>query len=129
MLAECLQTGLSVIPYYPLASGLLTGKYRAGRPAPEGSRLQARLGEGLVTNQRLRFVEALLAYAESKGHTLLELAMSWLASRPAVASVIAGATSPDQVRDNAVSARWQLTDAEIVEVDALLTRISAEAAA
>ncbi len=129
VLAECLRAGLSFIPYFPLASGLLTGKYRVGRPAPAGSRLEARFGDDPITQQNLRLVEALLAYVESKGHTLLELAISWLAARPPVASVIAGATSPEQVRANAAAVRWRLTDVELAEVDALLTRVSAEAAA
>ena len=122
VLPECRRAGLVFIPYFPLASGLLTGKYRLGRPAPQGSRLESRLGEEPFTNENLELVEALLAFAPSRGHHVGDLAISWLAARPAVASVIAGATSPEQVTANAAAARWRLTDAELQEVDAILSR-------
>jgi aryl-alcohol dehydrogenase-like predicted oxidoreductase len=122
VIPECRRAGLAFIPYFPLASGLLTGKYRLGRPAPQGSRLESRFGEEPFTTENLELVEALLAFAASRGHQLGELAISWLAARPAVASVIAGAISPEQVRANAAAARWRLTDAELEEVDAILSR-------
>lgn len=122
VLDECRRAGLAFIPYFPLASGLLTGKYRHGQPPPQGSRLQSRFGTEPFTEENLLLVEALLSLATSRGHTLVELAVSWLASRPTVASVIVGATSPEQVKTNATGAGWQFTDAEIVEIDAILSQ-------
>lgn len=122
VIPECLRGGIAFIPYFPLASGLLTGKYRLGRPAPEGSRLQTRAGTEPFTNENLELVEALLKFAALRGRQLVELAVSWLASRPAVVSVIAGATSAQQVRANAAAAGWRLTDAELQEIDAILSR-------
>ena len=125
VLPECARLGLAFLPYYPLAAGLLTGKYRRGQPAPEGSRMAAggRLGELAApkfTDESLALVEALDDFATSRGHTLLELAISWLLARPAVASVIAGATSPAQVRANAGAAGWTLRQADLVEIDAIV---------
>jgi aryl-alcohol dehydrogenase-like predicted oxidoreductase len=122
VIPECRRAGLTFIPYFPLASGLLTGKYRVGRPAPQGSRLESQFGEEPFTTENLELVEALLAFAASRGHRLGELAVSWLAARPAVASVIAGAMSPEQVTANAAAARWRLTDTELEAVDAILSR-------
>jgi aryl-alcohol dehydrogenase-like predicted oxidoreductase len=122
VIPECLRSGLAFIPYFPLASGLLTGKYRLSRPAPKGSRLESRFGTEPFTNENLELVDALSAFAESRGHTLVELAVSWLASRPVVASVIAGATSPEQVRMNAGAADWELTGTEHDEIEAVLSR-------
>jgi Predicted oxidoreductases (related to aryl-alcohol dehydrogenases) len=117
---ECVGSGITLIPFFPLANGLLTGKYRRGKPAPEGSRIGSGWHGELFTDENLDIVESLIRFAESRGHTLLELAISWLASHDVVASVIAGATSPDQVRANAAAAGWRLTDAEMAEVDAIL---------
>lgn len=122
VLEECRRAGLAFIPYYPLASGLLTGKYRYGQPPPQGSRLQSQFGTEPFTDANLLLVEALHTFATSRGRRLVELAVSWLASRPTVASVIAGATSPEQVQTNATAAGWQLTGAEIVEIDAILSQ-------
>lgn len=122
VIPECLRAGIAFIPYFPLASGLLTGKYRLGRPAPEGSRLQTRFGTDPVTDQNLELVEVLLEFATARGHQLVELAVSWLAAQPAVVSVIAGATSAQQVRANAAAANWRFTDADLQEVDAILAR-------
>jgi aryl-alcohol dehydrogenase-like predicted oxidoreductase len=122
VIPECRRAGLTFIPYFPLASGLLTGKYRVGRPAPQGSRLESQFGEEPFSTENLELVEALLAFAASRGHRLGELAVSWLAARPAVASVIAGAMSPEQVTANAAAARWRLTDTELEAVDAILSR-------
>jgi aryl-alcohol dehydrogenase-like predicted oxidoreductase len=121
----CAELGLVILPFFPLESGVLTGKYRPGEPAPEGSRLagvapdraQRFTGDG-----RLETAARLQAWAEERGHTLLELAMSWLAAHPVTASVIAGATRPDQVRQNAAAIGWQLSDAERAEVDAITGR-------
>jgi aryl-alcohol dehydrogenase-like predicted oxidoreductase len=115
VLDECSREGLAFLPFFPLASGLLTGKYHRGENAPEGSRLA-----GKVNGQKLEVAEALRAFAESRGHTLLELAISWLLRHDVVASVIAGATKPDQVRDNAAAAGWELSEEELAEVDRTL---------
>jgi aryl-alcohol dehydrogenase-like predicted oxidoreductase len=120
VLPECERTGIAFLPYFPLASGLLTGKYRCGRPAPPKSRLSGSgWGANRLTDQNLAIVETLLSFATSRGHTLLELAISWLLARPAVASVIAGATSPQQVQTNVAAANWRLTKAELTEIDTL----------
>jgi aryl-alcohol dehydrogenase-like predicted oxidoreductase len=121
VIPECLRAGLSFIPYFPLASGLLTGKYRRGQPPPAGSRLSTRVGTEPFTEENLAFVESLLAFAASRGHTLVDLAVSWLASRPAIASVIAGATSAEQVHANA-AAQWRLSHEDLARVDAILAR-------
>ena len=122
VLPECERLGLAFIPYFPLANGLLTGKYRRGKDAPAGSRLDSARGERLLTDRNLDVVERLIRFSESRGRTILELAFSWLLTRPAVASVIAGATSSEQARSNAAAAGWELTDAELAEVDSILTR-------
>lgn len=121
VLPECRRLGLAFLPYFPLANGLLTGKYRAGRPAPQDTRISTQERFGKLLNERnLQAVEALLQFAESRGHTLLELAFCWLLARPMVASVIAGATSAQQVRSNAQSVGWKLTPADLAEVDRIL---------
>jgi len=120
VLAECRTEGLAFIPYYPLARGLLTGKYRRGQPPPAGSRLShggAEQYERLATDDNLQAVERLEALAARHGRSLVELAVAWLLARPCVASVIAGATSPEQVRANAKAADWQLGPEELAEVD------------
>jgi aryl-alcohol dehydrogenase-like predicted oxidoreductase len=123
VLAECERLALAFIPYFPLASGLLSGKYRRGRPAPAGSRLAAGgRFKDLLSERNLILVEELTQFAAARRHTLLELAVSWLLSRPAVASVIAGATSPEQVAMNASAAGWRLTPADLAELDAILAR-------
>ena len=121
VLPECERLGLVFLPYFPLSSGLLSGKYRLGKPAPSGSRItpDGRFSD-LLSNDMLRKVEALIAFAEGRGRTILELAFSWLASHKPVASVIAGATSPEQVRANAAAADWALTPAELAEIDRIL---------
>jgi aryl-alcohol dehydrogenase-like predicted oxidoreductase len=119
VLAECARTGVGYLPFFPLASGLFTGKYRKGHAIPEGTRLQA--GARQLTEENLSLVESLTQFAESRGYTLLELAVSWLASQPVIASVIAGATKPDQVKANAAAANWRLTDADFAEVNTLLS--------
>jgi aryl-alcohol dehydrogenase-like predicted oxidoreductase len=119
VLPACEKHGVAFLPYFPLASGLLTGKYTKGEAPPEGTRLafwQPRKHLNL-SDATLERVERLSEFARSRGHGLLELAMSWLAARPAVASVIAGATSPEQVRSNAGAAGWSLTREEIAELE------------
>ncbi|PKN80364.1 MAG: aldo/keto reductase [Chloroflexi bacterium HGW-Chloroflexi-9] len=115
--------GLSILPFFPLASGLLTGKYKRGQAAPEGARLSAGpQADRLLTEQNYDTVEKLEAFAQERGHTILELAFSWLASLDYVGSVIAGATRPDQVAANAAAASWRLTSEEMAEVDRLTKR-------
>ena len=121
VLPECERLGLAFLPYFPLASGLLTGKYARGAAAPEGTRLsQSWAASRFMNDERLATVEALAAWARSRDHSILELAMSWLASHQAISSVIAGATSPEQVRANATAASWRLTEADLAEIDAIL---------
>ncbi|MGD0993772.1 MAG: aldo/keto reductase [Gemmatimonadales bacterium] len=121
VLAECGRLGLAFVPYYPLASGLLTGKYRRGQPAPKGTRLAINPGwnERFLTDPNVARAESLAAFAESRGHTLLELAFSWLLRHRVVASVIAGATSPEQVRANVAAGSWKLTGEDVARVDAI----------
>lgn len=119
VIPECQKQGLAFLPYFPLANGLLTGKYRRGEAAPKGSRGDAGFGPKVFTEENLAKVEKLTAFAESQGHTILELAFSWLAAQPAVASVIAGATSPEQVKGNATAANWKLTAADLEEISRL----------
>jgi aryl-alcohol dehydrogenase-like predicted oxidoreductase len=121
VIPECEKFGLAFIPYFPLASGLLTGKYRRGQPPPPGARLApGGRFENTLTEKNLELVEALMQFAESRRHTLLELAISWLAARPTVTSVIAGATTSQQVKMNAAAAGWRLSKADLAEVDQIL---------
>ena len=115
VLPLCRELGVSYVPYFPLASGLLTGKYRRGEPAPEGTRLAGREIEG----ERFARIEALTLFAEERGHTLLELAVSALASTPGMGPVIAGATTPEQVRANAAAAGWTLDADDLAALAAL----------
>jgi aryl-alcohol dehydrogenase-like predicted oxidoreductase len=122
VLPESVRLRLAFLPYFPLASGLLTGKYQRGRPAPKGTRIAAGgWAAELLTEQNLARVEAFNEFAISRGHTVLELAVSWLLAQPPVASVIAGATSPGQVKANTVAAAWRLTQEELAEVDGIAT--------
>jgi aryl-alcohol dehydrogenase-like predicted oxidoreductase len=122
VLATAHKLGLAFVPFYPLASGLLSGAYRRGRATPEVSRLgDGRPAEQVVGPAHLDVVERLAAYAEARGHTLLELSLSYLAAHAPVATVIAGATSAQQVRANAAATgAWALTDEELAEIVALL---------
>ena len=106
--------GVGILPYFPLASGFLTGKYRAGEAAPEGTRLAAggRMAERALSQDNFGRLARLEAFSAKCGRTLLELAIGWLASQPHVSSVIAGATKPDQVTANAKAAEWRLTEEE-----------------
>ena len=120
VLAECAALGIAFIPYFPLANGLLTGKYRKNQPPPPGSRIATGWNSRLLTDRNLDKVEQLIAFAESRGHTILQLAFSWLLTREMVSSVIAGATSPEQVRANANAPVWDLTEAELTEVNRIV---------
>ena len=121
LVAACQRHGLGILPYFPLASGLLTGKYRPGEEPPEGTRLSmlpAERRERVMNEAALAKVAGLERFARDHGHTLLELAMSWLASLPQMASVISGATRPEQVEANVAAAGdWRLTAEERDEVD------------
>jgi aryl-alcohol dehydrogenase-like predicted oxidoreductase len=108
---------IGLLPYFPLASGLLTGKYRRGEPPPEGSRLQAWGRESALTDATFDVLEALESFARSRGVTLLDLAIGGLAAKPPVASVIAGATSRDQVVRNVAAGAWQPTAEDLAELD------------
>jgi aryl-alcohol dehydrogenase-like predicted oxidoreductase len=113
--------GMGLIPYFPLASGMLTGKYRQGADAPAGTRmaLMKRLSDRYMTERNWRVVQKLDAFCAERSHTLLELAFSWLVSRSPVASVIAGATKPEQIEQNVKAADWKLSIDELNEVDRL----------
>jgi len=122
VLPECAAAGLAFLPFFPLFSGLLTGKYRRNEPLPEGSRLTAAPPErqaSAFTERNYEIVENLTAFAEKRGHTILDLAFARLLAYPAIPSVIAGATSGEQVRANAATAGWVLSADEIAEVDRL----------
>ena len=124
VIPACERLGMTLMPYFPLASGVLTGKYKRGEEPPEGTRLAAwgdRAGP-MLSDDRLDAVERLTVYAKDHRHTLPELALSYLAGSPTVASVIAGATSPEQLKANAAAtAAWTLSDAERAEVRELAT--------
>jgi aryl-alcohol dehydrogenase-like predicted oxidoreductase len=119
VIPACEKHRLGQLPYFPLASGLLTGKYRRGEKFAAGTRF-ATMGDyfaSVATDANFAKVEALERVAKAHGHTLLELAMSWLAAQPSVASVIAGATTPEQVHANAKSVSWKLSPAELAEIE------------
>ena len=124
----CRRNGLALLPYFPLASGMLTGKYTRGEEAPAGSRLarmSASRADRFANARNFDCVERLAVFAEERGHTILELAMSWLVAQPLVSSVIAGAMSPGQVRANAAAARWELLPEDLVEVDRITGDLAA----
>jgi aryl-alcohol dehydrogenase-like predicted oxidoreductase len=118
---ECEKLGISYLPYFPLASGLLSGKYTRGQTPPEGTRMH-RWGDraqGSLTDANFDIIDALSAWAKDHGHNVLELAIAWLAAKPFIGSVIAGATKPEQVTANVAAGEWDLSPAEVAEVDAL----------
>ncbi len=125
VLDACVKHDLAFIPYFPLASGVLSGKYRRGETPPAGSRLAGmpadRVDEAL-SDAVMNRVDALDAWARDHGHSLLELAFAWLLAREPVASVIAGATKPEQVSANAAASSWSLTPADVSEIDAVIAR-------
>jgi|tagenome__1003787_1003787.scaffolds.fasta_scaffold20985534_4 aryl-alcohol dehydrogenase-like predicted oxidoreductase len=123
VLDACERNGVAFIPYFPLASGVLTGKYHRNEAPPSGTRLAgmpAERANDALSDKVFDRVEALDGFARDHGHTLLELAFAWLLARPTVASVIAGATKPEQVEANAAAARWTLTPDELEQIDGLL---------
>jgi aryl-alcohol dehydrogenase-like predicted oxidoreductase len=116
VLPECERRGVGVLPFFPLKSGLLTGKYRRGRDAPEGTRLHGR--DQIADDETFDRLERLDAFCEERGIEPIDVAIGWLLARPAVASVIAGATKPEQVAANVAAAGWTLTPDEAAEVAA-----------
>jgi aryl-alcohol dehydrogenase-like predicted oxidoreductase len=124
VLAECERTGTAFLPYFPLASGLLSGKYRVGEPPPAGARL-TNMGEraaSQLSDERLSKVAALDEVARRSGHSVLDLSFGWLLSRSAVASVIAGATRPEQIAANVAGGGWRVGDDVLAAVDAIAPR-------
>jgi aryl-alcohol dehydrogenase-like predicted oxidoreductase len=122
VLPECERTGLAYLPYFPLYNGLLTGKYRRGADRPPGTRLTTTSAEQqarVFSDYNLGVVEALISYAGQRGHTILELAFARLLAHPVLASVIAGATSAEQVAANVAASSWSLTPEEIAAVDSI----------
>ena len=114
--------GLGLLPYFPLASGFLTGKYRPNEAAPEGTRLGggSPMAGRILNEGNYDMLVKLETFAQERGHTMIELAFGWLASKPYVSSVIAGATKPEQVEQNATSAGWRMTAEEMTEVDEIM---------
>ncbi len=130
VLAECARQRIAFLPYFPLKSGLLTGKYRKGQPIPEDTRVaKFERYRKLLTDENLDKVERLGDYARSHGHAVLDLAISWLLAHPVVACVIAGASSAQQVRANVSAASWGLSGADLEEIDNLLSREAGNATA
>ena len=119
LVPACLAYGIGILPYFPLASGLLTGKYHRGEPAPEGTRLAGARFAGQMTDERFDVVEALEAFAAERSISLLDVAIGGLAAQPAVGSVIAGATRPDQVKANVAAGRWVPTPEDVAALDAI----------
>jgi len=116
--------GIGLLPFFPLANGLLTGKYRRGEEPPRGSRIQAWGRESMLTDQSFDVLEALEAFAARRGITLLDVAIGGLAAQPAVSSVIAGATSPEQVAANVRAAQWQPGVEDLAEIDRITSAVA-----
>ena len=115
----CQKYGVGILPYYPLENGFLTGKYRRNEDAPAGTRLAAN-DRGMFTDKNFDVLDGLIAFAEARDHTVLDLAFSWLLANKAVSSVIAGATKIEQVITNSKAAAWDLTTEEVDEVNGIL---------
>jgi aryl-alcohol dehydrogenase-like predicted oxidoreductase len=114
----CKTIGGGLIPYFPLASGMLTGKYKQGQPPPPGTRIaKAANFANVLTDRNFKIVQGLEAFAKARGHTVGELAIAWLAACPVVSSIIAGATTPEQVIENAKGLEWKLTADDLKEID------------
>ncbi len=121
VLPECQRLGLAYLPFFPLASGMLTGKYTKGEAPAPGTRMQrwGNRASGVLSDQNFEVVDALGAWAASHDRSLLDLAFAWLLANPLIPSVIAGATKADQVRANAAAGGWHLSAEDAAEVDAL----------
>lgn len=117
LIPVCEANGIGVLPYYPIAQGLLTGKYTRGNEAPPGSRLA---GNDNLAAANFDVLERLEGYAHDHGYDLLTLAVSWLAAQPSIVSIICGASRPDQMAANAAAVRWDLTAENLKEIDVLL---------
>ena len=114
---------LTLLPYFPLASGMLTGKYRFGAPIPPGTRLaQARYSDRFLNDENFRIVEGLRSFCEARGRSMPDLAFGWLLTKAIVGCVIAGASTPEQIRQNVAAGDWQLDAEEMAEVDRLTQR-------
>jgi aryl-alcohol dehydrogenase-like predicted oxidoreductase len=124
LVPACRQFGLGILPYFPLASGFLTGKYRPGQPPPEGTRLAAwgERGKRILSDENFEILGKLEEFAAARDRSVLNLAIGWLATHDYVSSVIAGATTPEQVAQNVQAAEWRLSPQEMEEVDALTRR-------
>ncbi len=126
LVPACQRFGLGVLPYFPLASGLLTGKYRRDTPPPPGTRLAADRFAERLRRAPWDTIEALERYAAERGRTLLDVAIGGLAAQPAVASVIAGATRPEQVRANVAAGAWVPSADDLAALDEIVTRGSTQ---
>jgi len=124
LVPACQEYELGILPYFPLASGFLSGKYRPGEKPPEGTRLAAwgPRGEEVLSERNFAILGALEQFAEARGKTVLDVAIGWLASHPYVPSVIAGATKPEQVEENVKAAEWRVTPEEVSEIDGITSR-------
>ena len=113
--------GMGLLPYFPLANGMLTGKYKRNQPMPDGARMtrEAQRANEVLTETNWQKTEKLSAFCEKHGKTMVELAFSWLAAQPVVSSVIAGATRPEQIEANVKAASWTLNADELAEIDAI----------
>jgi aryl-alcohol dehydrogenase-like predicted oxidoreductase len=118
VLPACERLGIGFVPFFPLASGLLTGKYRRGEAGPSGARLSDR--DEIASDEQFDLLDALQGYADARDVSLVDVAIGALIARPVVSSVIAGATKPEQVRANAAAARWQPSDEDLAELEELL---------
>jgi aryl-alcohol dehydrogenase-like predicted oxidoreductase len=120
----CAQFGVGILPYFPLASGFLTGKYKRGEEPSKDTRLGAmsQMAKGALTDSNFAILDKLTEFARSHGHSVLELAIGWLASMPQVSSVISGATKPEQVSANVKAGDWKLSAEELAEVDKIAKR-------
>ncbi len=125
VLPVCKRYGLGILPYYPLASGFLTGKYNPSEKPSEGTRLHffPNIAERHLTDQKFEALGRLVEFAGQRDHSILELAIAWLLANPQVSSVIAGASSPEQVEQNVRAAEWRLTPGEVAELDRLVPRL------
>ena len=120
VLEACTRNNVGFVPYFPLESGLLTGKIRKGQDAPEGTRLASDMGRMFLAGDMLDRAESVISYAEGQNQTILELAFSWLLAQANVVSVIAGATKPEQIAGNAAAAGWAMTSADLAAIDELV---------
>ena len=124
LVPACAKFGVGILPYFPLASGFLTGKYRKGAEPPKGTRLALMQGMAtrVLSDENFAVLEKLEEFARAHGHSMVELAIAWLAAKPQVSSVIAGATTPEQVIDNVKGGAWKMSAAEVDEIDKISKR-------